>query len=123
MTKWLNKKKFLKLKILDDAHIDLYYEAVFNISKIEIDGKLFGFELEVKTNTPFAYRDPKTIIIKNLKAGDKHSINDISQEEGYIYPYVEITVNANGNLKIHNDIENRSYYYIRFSPFYDFISR
>ena len=63
LTKWLGRKKFLKFKILDEDHIDLYYEAVFGISKIEIDGKLFGLELAVKTNRPFALKDPKTITI------------------------------------------------------------
>jgi hypothetical protein len=110
LTKWLNRKKFLKLRILDEAHIDLYYEAFFNVSKIEIDGKLFGFELEVKTNAPFAYRTSKTITVKNLVANGKHSINDISHEEGYIYPHTEITVNADGDLNIYNAIEDRNTY-------------
>ena len=110
ITKWLNKKSFLKLKILDESHIDLYYEAAFNVSKIEIDGKLFGFELEVRTNAPFAYQDVRTINIKNLEANGKHSINDTSHEEGYIYPKTEIVVNADGNLNIHNAIEGRDTY-------------
>ena len=110
LTKWLNRKKFLKLRILDEAHIDLYYEAAFNISKIEIDGRLFGFELEVKTNAPFAFKQPRIININNTVANGKHSINDISHEEGYIYPYVEITINKEGNLKIHNAIEDRDTY-------------
>lgn len=111
ITKWLNRKKFLNLRILDEAHIDLYYEAFFNISKIEIDGKLFGFELEVKTNAPFAHRTPKIITIKNLIRNGEHSINDISHEEGHIYPYVEITIGDIGSeketLKITNAIESR----------------
>lgn len=107
ITRWLNREKFLKLKILDEAHIDLYYEAYFNISKIEIDGKLFGFELEVKTDAPFAFKDVRTITVKNLEVNGKHSVNDTSHKEGYIYPYTEITVNQDGNLKIHNAIENR----------------
>lgn len=110
ITKWLNRKKFLKLKILDESHIDIYYEAVFNISKIKIDGKLFGFELEVRTNTPFALKEPRIINIKNLVENGKHSINDTSYEEGYIYPYVEIVVSQDGNLNIHNAIEDRSTY-------------
>ena len=110
ITKWLNKKKFFKLKILDDSHIDLYYEATFNVSKIEIDGRLFGFELEVKTNAPFAYKDPKIINIENLEVNGKHSVNDISHEEGYIYPKTEIVINADGNLNIYNAIEDRSTY-------------
>lgn len=110
ITKWLNRKKFLKLKILDESHIDIYYEATFNVSKIKIDGKLFGFELEVITNRPFALKETKSIVIKNIVQDGKHSINDISHEEGYIYPYTEITITQSGNLSIHNAIENRNTY-------------
>mgnify|MGYP003288985351 CR=1 FL=1 len=156
-TKWLGRKRFLKFKILDEDHIDLYYEAAFSISKIEIDGKLFGFELAVKTNRPFALKEPRAISI-NCEEGQevygweqynfgaesevaklgyvtstnsnaypsgvhtdgyqyisigqvyKASLNDTSYEEGYIYPEMEITVKKDGNLKIHNSIENRETY-------------
>lgn len=110
ITKWLNRKRFLKLKILDESHIDIYYEAVFNVSKIEIDGRLFGFELEVKTNAPFALKEKRIINITNEERNGKHSINDVSHEEGYIYPITEITVNQDGNLNIYNAIEDRHTY-------------
>lgn len=110
LTKWLNRKKFLKFKILDEDYIDLYFEAAFNISRIEIDGKLYGLELEVVTNRPFALKESKTIVIKNTVTNGKHSINDTSHEEGYIYPHTEIIISEGGNLKIHNAIENRDTY-------------
>ena len=47
LTKWLNRKRFLKLKFLDADHIDLYYESRINVSKIELDGKLIGLELKI----------------------------------------------------------------------------
>lgn len=107
LTKWLNRKKFLKFKILDEDHIDLYYEASFNISRIELDGKLYGLELEVITNRPFALKEPRVINIKNIVEHGKYSINDTSYEEGYIYPYMEITIEQGGILEIHNAIEDR----------------
>lgn len=110
LTKWLCRKKFLKFKILDEDHIDLFYMASFNISKIEIDGRVFGLELELKTNSPFAFKESRIINIKNLVQNGKYSLNDISYEEGYIYPKTEITINENGNLKIHNAIEDRDTY-------------
>lgn len=110
ITKWLNRKKFLKFKPLSEDFIDLYFEASFNISRIEMDGKLFGLELEVVTNRPFALKEPRIINIKNLVQDGKHSINDTSHEEGYIYPHTEITITESGNLKIHNAIENRDTY-------------
>ena len=165
-TKWLGRKKFLKFKIFDENHIDLYYEAAFGISRIEIDGKLFGFELAVKTNRPFALKEAKTIVVNCEKGKEvygwkkyktdpeiemlgyvtsidknayplgkvdesdniiegihtdgyqyvsigqvyKASLNDISYEEGYIYPQMEIVVRENGDLTIHNSIENRETY-------------
>jgi hypothetical protein len=108
--RWLNRKTFLKFKPLSEDFIDLYVEASFNVSRVEFGGDLIGFELQVVTNRPFALKEPKTIIIKNLTNDGKHSINDTSYEEGYIYPYTEITIKENGNLNIYNAIENRNTY-------------
>lgn len=111
ISSWLNRKKFLKFKILDEEHIDLYYMAsVAGISRIEIDGRLMGLELKIITNSPHAFKEPKTTVITNKVKNGKHSINDESYEEGYIYPYMEIVVNEDGNLNIHNAMENRDTY-------------
>ncbi len=108
LTKWLSRKKFLKFKILEDAYIDLYFEASFNINRIEFDGTLYGLELEIVTNRPFALKEPRTVVIKNLLQNGKYSLNDTSHEEGYIYPYTEIVINESGDLNIYNAIENRN---------------
>lgn len=160
LTRWLSRKKFLKLKIISEEYIDLYYEAKFDISRVEINGELYGLELQVSTNAPFAYKEPKTINVKPKKTfcwekfdkddgtklgyvtsdkenayptnNDLHSdgyrytridndikypygihrgsINDTSHEEGYIYPYTQITMLEDGDLKIYNAIENRETY-------------
>ena len=110
LTRWLNRKKFLKLRILDKEHIDVYYEAAFNISRIEMNGKLYGFELEVITNRPHALKEARTITIKNTSKNGTYSFSDTSYEEGYIYPYMEIAVLQNGDLNIHNALENRNTY-------------
>lgn len=110
LTRWLSRKRFLKFKILDEDSIDLYYEAIINVSKIELNGKLYGLELSVQTNRPFALKEPRTIIVKNTEKDGQHNIHDTSHEEGYIYPYTEIIVNEDGNLNIYNAIENRNTY-------------
>lgn len=107
LTRWLNRRRFLKFKPLSEEYIDIYFEASFNISKIEVGGRLYGLELQIITNRPFALKEPKTIIIRNLVENGKHSINDISHEEGHIYPYTEIIINQDGDLNIHNAIEDR----------------
>ena len=110
LSRWLNRKGFYKFKILSDGYLDIYFEASFNISKIEIDGRLYGLELELKTNRPFALQEPKKETVKNLVSNGKHSVTDYSDVEGYIYPEVEITLNESGNLSIYNAIENRTTY-------------
>ena len=110
LSRWLNRKGFYKFKILNDEYLDIYFEASFNINKVEIDGKLYGLELELKTNRPFALQEPKKIILKNLVVDGEHSIADCSDVEGYIYPEIEITLNESGNLSIYNAIEDRTTY-------------
>ena len=110
LSRWLSRKAFLKFKLLSEEYIDLYYEAKIDISRIELDGKLVGLELEIFTNRPFALKEPRTINIKNLVQDGKHSINDVSHEEGYIYPHTEITISQDGNLNIYNAIEDRNTY-------------
>jgi hypothetical protein len=111
ISKWLNRKKFLKFKILDESHIDIYYMAsVISIGKIELDGRLLGLELNVVTDSPHAFKEPRIINIKNMNIEGKYSFNDTSYEEGYIYPYTEIVVNEDGDLNIYNAIEDRSTY-------------
>jgi hypothetical protein len=65
LTRWLCRKKFLKFKPLSEEYIDLYFEASFNVNRIEMNGKIYGLELEVVTNRPFALKEPKTTIIRN----------------------------------------------------------
>lgn len=110
LTKWLSRRKFLKFKLLDESNIDLYHEAIINVSRVELDGKLVGLELEIRTNRPFALKEPRLINIINTEVDGKHSINDTSHEEGYIYPVTEITINQDGNLNIYNAIEDRNTY-------------
>lgn len=110
LTRWLNRKKFLKFKILDDDYFDLYFNASFNISRIEFNGKIYGLELQVTTDRPFALKEPRTIVVNNNKEDGKYSLNDSSHEEGHIYPHTEITIKEDGDLKIHNAMENRDTY-------------
>ena len=110
LTRWLNRKKFLKFKPLSKEYIDVYFEATFNISEIELDGKLVGLELNAVTNRPFALKNPSIINIKNLENNGEYSLNDTSYEEGYIYPHTEITITESGDLNIYNALEDRNTY-------------
>lgn len=108
LASWLNRKGFHKFKLLHPGYDGLYFEASFNISKIELEDKIYGLELNLVTNRPFALRDQRKITINNLESNGVKSINDDSDEEGFIYPYTEIEIIDSGDLKIHNSIEDRT---------------
>lgn len=108
---WLNRKEYHKFKLLEDDYLDLFFQASFNISKIEMGGKVYGLELALKTNRPFALKEPQTIIIENLVQNGTKTIYDTSDEEGYIYPHMKITIGEigeGGTLSIYNALEDRT---------------
>lgn len=107
--RWLNRKEFHKFRFLDIEYMDIYFEASFNVNKVEINGKLYGFELEMITNRPFATHEPISISIE-AEANTVYKVTSDSDEEGYIYPEMEITVNSSGDLNIHNALEDRHMY-------------
>ena len=106
--RWLNRKGFHKFKLRDIEYTGIYFEASFNVSKIEIGGKVYGFELELFTNRPFALYEPVLLTIRNDVANEVKNIFSKSDEEGYIYPDMEITIDSDGDLEIYNSFENRT---------------
>ena len=108
LSAWLNRKEFHKLKFLGEDCPNIYFEAAINVSRIESAGVVFGLELSIQTNRPYAIHEPQQIQITNTVTNGKKQIIDTSDVEGHIYPYTEITVMQDGDLSIHNDIENRT---------------
>lgn len=108
ITTWLNRKKFHKFKLLNADYLNIFFEASFNVSKIEINGLVYGLELEVITNRPFALRESISTVIKNIRENGEKRISSLSDEEGYIYPEMTITIQEDGDLEIYNEFENRT---------------
>lgn len=108
LVSWLNRKAFHKFKILNDDYLDLYFEASFNISRLEMDDILYGLELQMITNRPFAVHEAYRINIDNTEKDGRKYFYDPSNEEGYAYPdKVIITLREGGTLSILNLLENR----------------
>ena len=106
--RWLNRKGFHKLKLIDDDYINVFFEASFNINKIECDGKIIGFELEIITNRPHALQEPVSIQLKNKVQDGKHRFYSESDEEGYLYPDMEIAIEEDGDFELFSVMENRT---------------
>ena len=108
ITRWLNRKEFHKFKLIDVEYMDIYFEASFNVNKIEFCGKTYGLELEMITNRPYALHEPIYLTIRNSQENGKKSISSLSDEVGHIYPEMEIHVEQDGDLEIYNSLENRT---------------
>ena len=100
MASWLCRKGFYKFKIFDDDYLNVYYEATFNMSRIIRNGNVIGLELEMITNRPFGVMEDTVINIKNEVENGVENFYSISDDEGFIYPKVKITIKQDGDLKI-----------------------
>lgn len=106
--RWLNRKGFHKFRFINDEYIGIYFKASFNVRRVEVGGILYGFELDMTTNAPFAFHEPIKINIINSLENGKHVVVSESDEEGYIYPRTEIEVKSDGDLTIYNELEDRT---------------
>ena len=107
LTRWLNRKEFLKFKLIKEGYENIYFEGSFNVSRKMLGDYCVGMELTLTTNRPFALYETIKKTFKATKANHIEIFKDISDEIGFIYPDVEITCTTAGNLTIHNAIEDR----------------
>ena len=108
LSSWLSRNKYLKFKLLDDEYMNLYFEASFNISQIKLGGDTIGLELQMTTNRPFALMEPRTIKLSTIAENETRIINDVSDKEGFIYPYMEIKINEKTGDGITFSIRNNA---------------
>lgn len=105
--RWLNREEFCKLRMVDDPDLaNIYFEGSFNVNKIELNGAIYGFELNFVSNRPFGLHDPITYKFNVGEDGSKTYIDD-SDIIGYNYVNMIVTCQADGDLIIHNSLENR----------------
>lgn len=107
--RWLNSRTFKKLRFIDtDGELArIYYNASFNVSRVDIDGRTVGFELEVYTDRPYALQEPVSIKIENDDPGEVLSYYSESDEEGFLYPEMKMKIKGDGDLTVHSITENR----------------
>lgn len=104
---WLNRKEFHIFRLLDDEYSGIYFEASFNVSRIESSGKVYGFELEMTTNRPFGVREPISTVFHCNSENYVKTIFSESDEEGFIYPDMKIEIEENGDFEMKNSFGNR----------------
>lgn len=109
LSRWLNKKSFRPMIFDATNWTDIIFEASFNISAVEIGGDIYGLELEMVTNKPFAMKSAVTKTLSFTSANQTLTFTDDSDEIGFIYPTsCEVTCGASGTLTLTNTVENRA---------------
>lgn len=107
--RWLNRKQYHKFRVLAGDYFYWYYEGSFNVSKIDFSGRICGLDLTFKSNRPFARQDAITYSFTSDGQTD-NTAYCISDDEGYIYPDVEVTILEAGDLTINNRTDGRNTY-------------
>lgn len=113
ITRWLNRKEPHLLHFIDDedsSYDYVYFEGSFNLSKVEIGGVIYGYELNFKSNRPFAIGDPIKKELEFTTDCLTRTFEDYSDETGYVYPKttkIECT-SSSDVLIIHNSQDSDS---------------
>lgn len=104
LVRWLNREEFRKFRLIidDPSYTQRYYNGSFNISKVKVADILYGLELTLETDKPFAYAARKTITLDFSDTSASNVVTDTSDKIGYIYPDITITCASSGDLAIYN---------------------
>ena len=100
--RWLNQPRYEKFVPVysDTTWPAVHYYASFNVQPITYLGNVIGFQLDMTTNAPFGYYDEVSVSGTNSV-----TINDISDEQGFIFPVCTITVHWDGVVALHNSMD------------------
>lgn len=110
MSKWLVRKQYKVFRYIDENEDEeeediprpVWYKVQNTLSKINYGDNVIGLTVTVNANAPYGFADETT----TTWSDDSKTIAVVTDEEGYIYPDMEITCNAAGNLTITNDRES-----------------
>lgn len=105
--RWLESPQPEIFKLIGFEYCDVSWEGTFNVEEYRISGELYGFNITFNSTAPWGYKDEFTSK-GSVDAGESITIIDPSDEEGYIYPDIRITVLSAGDLSIVNSFDNRN---------------
>lgn len=104
LTQWLCRKDYKWLRFITDDNTgmdEIYYEAQINLQKILYGDRCVGLSLTIQTNRPYGLTPEITMYGHPDKADHPDmKIQVYSDEEGYIYPDLILTLREPGTLEI-----------------------
>lgn len=104
LQRWLCRHTFHQFHMLQDGYEDIFWVGSFSSKQILRHGKTVGLELTLVTDAPYAYGVVEDTVCdvevdKNGHVVHGVEIYDLSDEVGYVYPDLEITIgNVDGKV-------------------------
>lgn len=106
LQKWLcRKKQYFRFKVNQEGFENLYWNVTFSSKQIELNGNVIGLELTLFADAPFAYMDD-ILIEEDCSDILTFDVYDVSDEEGYIYPDMQITILERGKFTLQNSLSS-----------------
>lgn len=110
ISRWLIRQDgYKRLQFVQEDYSDVYFNAYVKSTNYIGDGKILALEITFVCDAPFGYGEK----IKGTWDVSSHTENfyfhDMSDEVGYIYPDMTITIHESCDFTIHNSIENRNF--------------
>lgn len=108
--RWLNRPTYHELRIIDDSgEFDgIFWNGSANVEEVHALGKCVGFDITFYTDRPFALGD--TLTYKGtVDMNGVVKIVDASDDEGYVYPEIKLTLQTDGDLEITNSFDERTF--------------
>lgn len=104
---WLSRSGCHKLRFIgEDAVIStMYYNAAFNLNRIELNGAIIGIECNVITDSPFGYEDDRELSFTGNSNNWTFRVEHFTDVEGFVYPKLSITPESDGTLTITNNFD------------------
>lgn len=102
---WLSQSKPCRLTIPNSEYEGIVWEGSFNVEEIVMGSKRIGAELTFTSNRPFGFTEVNGYA--SVSANGTISLNNTSDEYGYIYPDLSVTLLGSGDLEITNSFDSR----------------
>lgn len=111
LSRWLCRRDYKWFRFITDDSTgmdEVYYEAQINLQKILYGNRCVGLALTIQTNRPYGLTPEITLHAQPDKTRNPNlDIQVYSDEEGYLYPDIRLTIRETGTLEITHSVDGR----------------